>query len=128
MAFCPSCSAEIASDALHCPACNARFGEGATWKPLPLPPVAPPPALGARIFFGLVKSMVALVSLAALLLGGLFAAGERNQGVAALMAVAGIAVVAVAFMGRLRWTLLAMFLAIAVGLATCVTNFKWHGG
>ena len=128
MAYCPSCSAELAPDAARCANCAAVFTEGSTWKPVPEPPVPEPPSVAARVVLGVVKLIVVLLSLAALLVGGLFAAAENNQNAAVLMVIAGIAVVVLAIKARLRWTLLALMIAIPVGLATCATNFKWHGG
>jgi hypothetical protein len=128
MAYCPSCAAQIAPDAARCPGCAAVFEDGSTWKPLPTPPVAPPPSAAGRVFSAIIKIIVVAASLAALALGGLFAAAEKNENAAILMLVVGIAVVALAVKARLRWTLLALLVAVPVGLATCATNFKWHGG
>ncbi|MGE4109479.1 MAG: hypothetical protein AB7E73_02145 [Burkholderiales bacterium] len=34
MAYCPSCSTTIATDAQSCEQCGANFGPGSSWKPL----------------------------------------------------------------------------------------------
>src|SRR3954454_24675291 len=34
MAYCPSCSVEIAADSSSCPACGATFGPTSAWQPL----------------------------------------------------------------------------------------------
>ena len=39
MAYCPSCSLEIAADTLKCPRCSATFGPESTWRPLEAKPV-----------------------------------------------------------------------------------------
>jgi len=128
MAYCPSCGAELAPDAARCASCAAVFEEGSAWKPLPAPPVAEPPSAAGRVLSVIVKVVLVVLSLAALAMGGLFAAAEKNGNAAAVMVVIGIAVIAVAVKARLRWTMLALLIALPVGLATCATNFKWHGG
>ena len=128
MAYCPSCSAELAADATRCSNCGAVFGQGSEWTPLAQPPVPEPPSVAGRVFWILLKIVLVLVGLAALGLGGLFAYGEKNPGAAGLMALAALAVVVVALTTRLRWAFLAVCIAVPVGLATCVSNFKWHGG
>ncbi len=38
--YCPNCSAEVLASALECWNCSAKFGGGASWKPV-LAPVGP---------------------------------------------------------------------------------------
>lgn len=84
--------------------------------------------MGARVFSIILKVILVGVSLAALVLGGAVASAEKNPNGAAAMFLVGIAVVATAIFARLRWSFLAVCIAVPVGLATCVANFKWHGG
>ena len=128
MSYCPSCAAELAADATRCPNCGAVFGPGSEWAPLAQPPAPEPPSVAGRVLSIVVKIVLVLASVAALGLGGAFAINERNEGAAGLMALAAIIVVAVAVTTRLRWSFLAVCIAVPVGLATCVSNFKWHGG
>ena len=128
MAYCPSCGVELAADASQCAGCGAVFDKGASWKPLAEPPVPEPPSAAARVFAIIFKGIVVLVSLAALGLGGLVASAERNSDAAAAMVLVGFVVIAIAITSRLRWSFLALCVAIPVGLATCAANFKWHGG
>lgn len=42
MAYCPSCTREVAPASLTCMHCGAAFGTDAAWRPLPEPPEATP--------------------------------------------------------------------------------------
>ena len=128
MAYCPSCAADLAPDATRCESCGAVFGAGSDWKPLAERPAPDPPSAAGRVASIVVKIVLVLASVTALALGGLFAYSERNHGGAGLMALAGIVVIAVALTTRLRWSFLAVCIAVPIGLVTCASNFKWHGG
>ena len=128
MAYCPSCAAELAPEATRCAGCGAVFDAGSAWKPLAEPPAPDTPSTAGRVASIAVKIVLVLASVAALTLGGLSAYNERNPGGAGLMALAGIVVIGVALTTRLRWSFLAVCIAIPIGLATCAANFKWHGG
>ena len=128
MSYCPSCGTEIPADIAKCPNCAAVFGADSTWKPLTERPQPAPPSRAARVGAGVAKVILVMASLAMLLIGGLVAATEKGQLWLAACIITGFVVVGVAIQGRLRWTLLLLFISVALGFTSCAASFKWHGG
>jgi hypothetical protein len=88
-----------------------------------------PPSALARIMTGGGKLVAVAISDGFLFIGGLSAYSEHGaNGWYLACASLGIAVVAIALFARLRWSLLALLVAVPFGFVSCTANFKWHGG
>jgi hypothetical protein len=121
MACCPNCEAEVAIDAAKCARCGAVFN-GTDWKPLGGPPQGPP-SRGKRVFLGVVKAVIVLLSFAWLFLGGSFAWNEHSMRWVYANAGAAVLVIVIAIFARTTWSGVALFACIALGFASCTNNF-----
>lgn len=127
MAYCPNCAVEVPADAKTCAKCDAIFGQG--WDPLPAPAVPEPPSVFGRLMVVLATLAAVAISGAFLFIGAVSAYSEHRANAWFVACVAlGVAVVAIAVLARLRWSLLAMLIAVPFGFVSCAANFKWHGG
>ena len=128
MSYCPSCGAEVASDATQCAKCGAILEDDAAGKPLDERPTPPPETLGAHIAYWIMKAVLGLLSLAVLGMAATIAHSEHNDRWTVVSVIAMLGVIFVAIRAKVRWSFLVLFASMLFGLASCFANFRWHGG